>query len=296
MKMKPAYTNKILLFAVVAVLAAGPVTAKEASKSSAPEIIEDISVIPARIVIPEERAVLARAAAGILRHIADARGAIYEKNPKAALENLKKIDKQVSIIKAGRPVAVIKDHVWVAKKHLDYENSTEVAADLIPIYADLTALEDFVPVEQATKHLDKAREHLKKGDRQAAKEELAAVDEAMTYTEVDLPLAETEHQVARAREFLARNKLQDADKALKAAEDGVQVLSIGVEGPLVMAQRSLQRARKNHVVQKDAAARSDLKNASAWIDRAEQSTDKGIREKAAELGASLKKLEQQLKE
>lgn len=295
MKMITTYRNKILLFAVVGVLVAGPVMAKEASQTPAPDITEEISVIPARIVIPEERTVLARAAARILRHIADARGEIYEKKPKAALEELKKIDKQVHIINAGRPIAVIKDHVWVAKKHLDYENSTEVAADLIPIYTDLTTLEDFVPVEQAKKHLDQAGEHLKKGNKQAAKEELAAVDEALTYTEVDLPLAETEHQVALARKFLAQNKLQDADKALKAAEDGVQVLSVGVEGPLVQAQRSLQRARKNHAVRKDAAARADLENASAWIDRAQQSSDKGIRAKAVELGNSLKKMEKQLK-
>ncbi len=236
--MKITVRYKVLLVAVVGgLLVAGPVMAKEASKSSGSEVVEEVSVIPARIVIPEERQVLSRAAARIMRHLADARGAIHEKKPKAALEDLKKIDQQVKIIKSGRPVAVIKDHIWIAKKHLDYENTTEVAADLIPIYSDLESLEDFVPVEQARKHLANAEKHLNKGNKPAAKEELTAVDEMMTYTEVDLPLAETERQVALAAGFLKRNKLQDADKALKAAEDGVHVLSVGVEGPLVKTRK-----------------------------------------------------------
>lgn len=293
--MKNTAKHKVLLFAIVGVLAAGPVAAKSVPKPSDSGVIEEISAIPARIVIPEERQVLSRAAARILRHIADARSAIYEKKPEMARENLKQIDKQVQIIKAGRPITVIKDRIWIAKKHLDYEDSTEVAADLIPIYSELTSIEDMIPVEQAKKHLDKAKKHLKNGNKQAAKEELTAVDEAMTYTEIDLPLAETVRQVALASKFLDQNKLQDADKALKAAEDGVQILSVGVEGPIVMARKSLQRAKKNQLAQKDDAAKADLENADAWIDRAGQSGDKTIREEAVELGKALKTLENQMK-
>ena len=293
--MKTSMKNKILIAVVAGLLAAGPVAAKDTAKPQPSGVVEDISVSPVRVVTPDEQRVLSNAAANILRQIADARGAIHDKKPEMAKENLQKVDSLIKIIKAERPMARIKDHIWVAKKHLDYENTEEVAADLIPIYSDLVDIEDFIPVEQARKDLDKAGESLKKGDKKAAKERLAAVDEAMVYTEIDLPLSETERQVALARGFLDQNKLQDADKALKAAEDGVHLLSVGVDGPLGKARHSLWRATKNYTANKLDAAKVDLEKAGSWIERAGQSGDKKIRAEAAKLEKSLKHLEDKLK-
>jgi len=182
----------------------------------------------------------------------------------------------------------------VAKKHLDYEDTKEVAADLIPIYADLSDIEDFVPVAQARKRLNKANESLQKGNKKAAKEELAAVEEAVTYSEIDLPLAETERKVALAQKALDQNKLTDADKALKAAEDGVQFFSVGVEGPLGKAKRSFLQATKKYTSKKYEAAKADLKKAESWIKRAGQSSDKKIRDEAAQLEKALKDLAKKL--
>ena len=293
--MEASMKQKVLIAVVAGLLAAGPAVAKDADKTPDSGVVEEISVSPVRVVTPDQQQILANAAANILRQIADARGAIHENKPEAAKENLRKVDSLIKIIKAGRPMAKIKDHIWVAKKHLDYENTEEVAADLIPIYSDLIDIEDLIPVEQARKDLDKAGQSLKKGDKKAAKEQLAAVDEAMVYTEIDLPLSNTERQVELARGFLDQNKLQDADKALKAAEDGVQLLSTGVESPLVRAHHSLLQATENYTAKKYEAAKADLKKAGSWIKQAGKSSDKKIREGAAKLEKSLKHLEDKLK-
>ncbi len=293
MKIGSQYKN--LVAALVILLAAGPALATEQKKPAPATVVEEITVTPARVVIPQEWQVLAKAAAGILRHIADARGEIAQNNPEAALEELGKIDREVATIKDGRPVAVIEDHISIARKHLEYDKTTRVAADLIPIAADLTYLEDIVPVRQARKHLAAAGEHLKNGDRKAAQQELAALDESIGYTEIDLPLAETVRQVKLARKALKEKKLAQADKALKAAEEGVVVLAVGVEQPVVRAQHSLERARKHHAADKDAAARGDLANAMAWIDRAEQSGDSKVRARAAQLAREIHELEKSLK-
>lgn len=296
--MKGTMKKKFVIAVVAGLLAAGPAIAIEQEKkpANAPisDINQEITIAPARVLTPAQQEILSNAAASVLRHISDARGDIHAKKPEAAKEALQKVDRLIQIIKAGRPVAKIKDHIWVAKKHLDYEDTKEVAADLIPIYAELSDIEDFVPVTQARKKLNKAKESLKKGNKKAAKEELAAVDKAITYSEMDLPLTETEHQVALAQKALDQNKLTDADKALKAAEDGVQFFSVGVEGPLVKAKRSYLQATKNYTVKKFEAAKADLKKAEAWIKRAGQSSNKKIRDGAAELEKSLKNLKNKL--
>ncbi|HFQ88610.1 MAG TPA: YfdX family protein [Desulfobulbus sp.] len=287
--------HRAILATLILLLAAGPAMATGTRKAAATGVVEEITVTPARIVIPQEWQVLSRASARILRHIADARGAIAVHNPAEALKDLDKIDRNVAIIKEGRPVAVIEDHISIARKHLEYEKTTEVAADLIPIASDLTYLEDVIPTAKAKKHLAAAREHLKKGEKQAAKKELAALDEAVGFSEVDLPLAETVRQVDLARKYLKENKLKAADKALKTAENNVVILSVGVEQPVARARHSLERAKKHHAANKDAAARADLVNAMAWIDRAKQSGDSKVRASAAELAKEVRQLAAKLK-
>ncbi|NIA20363.1 MAG: YfdX family protein, partial [Xanthomonadaceae bacterium] len=196
----------------------------------------------------------------------------------------------IQIIKVSLPTVKVRDHIWVAKKHLDYESTEEVAMDMIPIEADLTELEDFMPVEQAKKHIRQAKEHLKKGNKKAAKEELQAADAALIYTEADLPLAATEKQVKTAENFLAQNKLQAADQALKIAEDNVQYTSSAVFSPITQARNSLWQASKDYAAKNYEAAKVDLATAGSWLDKAAQSSDKSIREGAIGLKHELESL------
>ena len=87
--------------------------------------------------------------------------------------------------------AKVKDRIWVAKKHMEYEDTQEVLPNLIPIYASLNDLVDVMPVEAATTYLDEAKEHHKWGDKEKAREALEATDAALQYAEVDLPPSTT---------------------------------------------------------------------------------------------------------
>jgi lipoate synthase len=117
----------------------------------------EITVTPVKTVTPEEESVISSAAVKVLRHIVQARGDIKEKA--RAKEELNKSLDLIDIIKASLPTAKVKDHIWVAKKHLDYESTEEVMPDMVPIYTALDEIEDLVPVKQAKKHLDEDKEY-----------------------------------------------------------------------------------------------------------------------------------------
>jgi len=255
---------------------------------------EKVSVTPGRTISPAEENILSRAAARTLRHIAEARTAIHVGNIDQAKENLQQARTLINIIKSQRPTAKVHDHIWVAKQHLDYESTEDVAADLIPIDADLTEIEDEVPIEQARKHVQRARGHLKNGNKQAAKKELEAADAALIYTEVDLPLAATEQQVIKAENMLAKNKTADADKALRSAEDGVQHLSEAIFSPVTQARRSIWQATRDYAAKNYAAAKMDLGKASEWLSEAAQSTDKVTRKEAAKLKRDLEAMKKKV--
>ncbi len=293
MKKHVHHTTVLLTAAILAL--AGPLAAGAAQHGPISTLNEEITVVPERTVTPEQRRILSNAAAKVLRHIAAARRAIHDKNPKAALGELARVDDLIRIIKAARPVARVKDHIWVARNHLAYEDTTEVAADLIPIYSDLTEIEDLVPVRKARTHLDQARKNLEKGDRKAADKELAAVDREMIYTEIDLPLAETERQVKSARALLQKNRLQEADKALQTAEDGVEILAVAAEAPLNRARRSLWQASRQVVAREYDKARIELDRAATWLKRAARSTDARVRAEAGKLEKSLRELREKIR-
>ena len=133
----------ILTLLVAVVLGAGPALAKT--------IHEKITIKPVKTISPAEESIISSAAVKVVRHVAKARGAIHDKDLEQAGQDLKQAHKLIDIIKTSLPTTKVKDHIWVAKKHLDYESTEEVKLDLIPIYAALDEIEDIVPVKQAKK-------------------------------------------------------------------------------------------------------------------------------------------------
>ncbi|MBW1803425.1 MAG: YfdX family protein, partial [Deltaproteobacteria bacterium] len=125
MKNRTGILISSLLFAVV--LGTGLALAKT--------IQEKGTVSPKKNISPAEESIISSAATKVLRHIAKARGAVHSKELDQAKKVLSQAKKLIDIIKASLPTAKVKDHIWVAKKHLDYENTEEVMPDLIPIYA-----------------------------------------------------------------------------------------------------------------------------------------------------------------
>ena len=280
MKNRPGILILTLLVAIV--LGAGPALAKT--------IHEKVTVKPVKTISPAEESIISSAAAKVLRYIAKARGAIHDKDLEQAGKDLKKANKLIDIIKASLPTTKVKDHIWVAKKHLNYESTEDVKPDLVPIYAALDEIEDVVPVKQAKKHLDKAKESLDKGDKKTAKESLEAVDKALIYTEVDLPLASTEKHIIAAQGMLAQNKPDDANKELKAAEDGVLFISTVTEAPITLAKKSLWKATRDYAAGKYDAAGEELEKAGVYLKNATKSADKTTREEAGKLGDDIEAL------
>ena len=101
----------------------------------------------------------------MLRHIAQARGDLKNNKPDQAKEALTKAATLIDIIKASVPTWKVKAHIWVAKKHLSYEDTTTVLQDLVPIYAALDDIEALVPVEKTKAHVKQAEKKLKEGSK-----------------------------------------------------------------------------------------------------------------------------------
>lgn len=289
--MKSLSRSCILILTIVSILATSGVATQNVL---ADDVHENVSVTPGRIVSPAEERTMARTAAHVLRYIADARSAIAANDIEKARSDLQQSLNLIDILKLQQPTAKVRDHIWVAKKHLDYESTEEVTADLVPIEADLTEIEDFVPVEKARSHIRSARAYLEKGNKADAEKELKAADAALIYTEVDLPLSGTEQQIIAAQKALANQQPAKADKALKQAENGVQILSVAVAAPITQARDSIWQASKNYAARNYAAAKADIAEASAWLDKAAQSTDKTTREEATKLKHSLEQLKSQM--
>jgi len=264
--MKPKITTTVLIGTLLlGTLFTGNVHAEA--------IQEKITVTPGRTITPREESTISSAALKVLRHIAQARGDIHSKNLSGAQAELKQAQKLIEVIKATLPTEKIKDRIWVAKKHLTYEDTDTVMQDLIPIYASVDDIEEFAPMNNVKEHVDKAKKHLQNGNKKGANEELKLADDAVVFTEIDLPLGYTEKKISSAQKFLAKKEAKKADISLKSAEDGVQYLSIMDTSPVYQARKSFWRATKNYLAGKTDAARADIKDAKAYLAKVDRTVD-----------------------
>ncbi len=239
---------------------------------------------------------IANLAVKALKHIAKARGFIHARNYQDARNELTKSQELMEMIRSSLPTTRIKDHIWVAKKHLSYEDSEEVIPDLVPIYVSLDEIQSFVSVDKTRKHLDEAKEALKKDDKEKGAQALELAGESLTYVEIDLPLAYTERKVANALALLAEGKGKEADQVLKEAEEGVQVISISSYGPMVLAQESLWQATKKYTKGRYEAAKKSLADAKVFLKMAAKQADEKTRDALAKLNVKIEELEKKMAE
>lgn len=258
-------------------------------------IQEQVSITPGKTITPQEEAVISSSGVKVLRHIAQARAYIHQKDAGAAQKELSQADKLLEIIHQAVPTTTIKDRIWVAKKHLEYEDTESVLPDLIPIYSSLDELMGIMPVKAARVQLDRARENLRAGDKSKARKALDETDAALQYTEIDLPLGTTQHLVAQARVYLGKKQLDDADSALKSAEDSVVFISVGIEQPLFAAKTALYQSVVDLEAGQKDLAKIDLQNAINFFEAAKQSADVTTRAAAGELLAEARQLLTDLK-
>jgi hypothetical protein len=186
----------------------------------------------------------------------------------------------------------VKDRIWVAKKHLEYEDTQEVLPDLVPIYAGLDELVSYVPTAKAKGHLDEAKQALEKGDKPKAQEQLAATDDALLYVEADLPLSSTRHLVAEAKADLDKKDAKAADQALASAEDNVVFVSVSFQSPLINAKAALWRGWQDYELGEKDYAKADLNEAVIHLERAAKSKDAVERKAAEDLVSEVRDLNQ----
>lgn len=254
-------------------------------------IQDDRQMVKSNPLCPQEDMRLASTAAKVLCAIAQARGSLHAKNlPQAAIE-LEQARALIDLIKATHPTTRVKDHLWVAKKHLDYESTEKVAKDLIPIDLALAKLEYWIPIEEAKTQLEAAHQSLINKDRAAAKKYLEAVEHALVYTEVDLPLAATEHHIVMAQDLLTHNKPKKAEATLEDAEAGVEFISLRVDVPPIgPARRSLWHGMEAYASGNVEAGKSDLRQAEVWLTRAVQTRDESVKSEATAIAGELRTL------
>ena len=257
---------------------------------------EEVTVSAGKPLSFPQQEKIAGLAVNALKHIAKARGFIHDENIADAKRELADSQKLMEDIRASLPTTRIKDHIWVAKKHLSYEDSEEVIPDLVPIYASLDEIQSFVTVDETKAHLDEAKKALKKGDKEKGAQALERAGESLVYVEIDLPLSYTERKVAEALHLLAEGKDKDADRLLKDAEDGVQVISIASYGPMVLAQKSLWQATKEYAEGKYDAARRSLSDAKVFLKMAAKQADQKTKEAISKLNGKIDELEKKMAE
>ena len=258
-------------------------------------IHEELTRTPERTLSAAEESAISSAAVHTLRQIAKARGEIHTKNIDQAKKDLGKAMVLIQVIKASLPTVKVKDHIWVAKKHLDYETTKQVLPDLIPINEDLAEIEDIVPVDEAKSHIAKAGRALRKGDKKAAIKSLNAADKMLVFDEVDLPLASTEKHIIAAETMLSRDMPHDADMELKSAENSVQFASVAFKAPLTKAKRSLWHAFKDYAAGKKAETLVDLKKAETYLKKVDKNTDKRTKTETNKLYQDIKNIKDKLK-
>lgn len=284
------FSRKSLTLATLAVMLGANLPGAQASAQ--PTVQEQTSYLPGRQITPADEAVISTSAVKVLRHVAEARGRLRQDKPDAdgAKSELLQANKLLDIIKASLPTTEVKDRIWVARKHLEYEDTREVLPDLIPIYTSLTELVDYLPTANAKGHIDEAKKAMEEGKKERAQEQLRAADDALLYVEADLPLNSTRALVNQALDALTANDSKAADQALMSAEDNVVFVSVSMESPLVQAKWALTRARDDYFAGDRDLAKADLDQAVKYLGRAAESGDKVAREGVQSLIGDLRDL------
>jgi len=241
-----------------------------------------------------QREAIASAALRTLRHITQARNAIHKNDISQAREDVQQAQELLALVEAARPTVRLKQHIWVARQHMDYETAQDVIDDLTLIDAELLGLGDLLPTAKARRHLQSAQALMMKNDTKAARQELDRLEASLIFTEFDLPLATSEQQILAAQEALAQNRPAAADNNLVAAEESIQFITLGGRAPLVNARTHLGRATKNYADEYYAAARADLAQASKWLRRAGKDADEKSRKEAQKLAAEIEAVKDKL--
>jgi hypothetical protein len=250
--------------------------------------------VPFKSIPPQEDVVIDHTAVDVLRHIVQARAYLHEKAPGKAGYEVAEAVRLLRTIRDNLSPKLVKDCIWIARKHLEFEPATEVLGDFPAIYAALDDIDTYLPTDKAKRHIDQARERLERKDKREADRELESADKSLLSVEVEIPLLSAEKCIFNAQDFLNRNNDEKADSALKLAEQKTQAISIIVGSPLRAAKRSFWLAIKQYAAGKMAEARMYAEEAKASLEQAAKMRDTMQSEETGKLYKDVVDLERKI--
>lgn len=295
------HSVKPLVLALIASFAVAQVALAE----TAPRLREDVSVTPGRSVTPADESVISSSASMVMHHVVRARDALRKNNAELAKTELRQADTLLDIIQDNVPTSIIKNQVWTADNKLKYENTEEIPASVVPIYASLEERADFDRVKlpgkpaakEAAKEANPAEKDTKdakadvKAPKPATREEAEARDAVLYYEEVDMPLNAVRHFVSTAQTELSKGNINEADKNLRAALDSVDYTSLYLPAPLLAARINLERAQAHFDAGRVPQAHADVTRAISQLERANNQADADSKADVDKLLADAKSLE-----
>jgi hypothetical protein len=245
-------------------------------------------------ITSQEESTLERTAIVALRHITQARSDIHRKELASALIELNKSEMLLETIKDNLSTTTVKNFIWVARKHLEYEPSQQVLHDLEPIYSSLNMISAYIPTDKAKRYVDRAKGYLEKDKKSEAGSALDRADKSLVVIEVEVSLLKAQRYVTMAQECLVTNNPKKANEVLKIAEQWATALYFGMNTPMVQARRNIWLAFRNYSPAKRSASVALLNQARRNLDKASITSNQKGKEELKKLSSEVAVLENKL--
>ncbi|RII29060.1 MAG: hypothetical protein CXR31_04100 [Geobacter sp.] len=254
----------------------------------------DDSSIPYRSIMPDVESTIERTAVIALRHISQARADIHREAWASARRDVAESARLLESIRDDLSTSTVKNHIDIARKHLEFEPAQRILQDLPPIYSSLDMISIYLPTDKAKMHIDRAKAYLEKDDKREADRELALADRSLIIIEVELPLLRLQQDVTKAQKYLSAKEARKADEALQVAEHRALSLYTGLYSPLFQANRNSWLAFRNYSTEGRTDTGRYLKQARGYLGKAESGGSAKVKEEVGKLSQEVAELEKKL--
>ena len=231
--MKPITANKPVTIFVSLLLLTSTVSSSLAFAQPPDSLVE--TVTSAGWDSPGMAQIAIHTGREITRHLEAAHAALAQGESGKALGNVQAANRLNDSVLQMMPYMKVKEDLFNAKGKLDSEQVDVFYDQLLPIYAELDAMEIDAPqmAQQARTKLKAAEAASRKGDTKAANSTVQEVIDMVAATEIDLPVVYLHEQLATAQQALggssrdtaaAKAALDNALKSITAVTSGVAVV------------------------------------------------------------------------
>jgi hypothetical protein len=97
----------------------------------------------------------------------------------SARSELDSAEELTEAIKDDLSTSTAKNFIWIARKHLEYEQARQVLRDLAPIYSSLNRISVYIPTDKAKMYVDRAKGYLEKNEKPEAESALTLAEKSL---------------------------------------------------------------------------------------------------------------------